>query len=250
MRLFFVSVILAAPFVLLGPGEGMAQSLLDKATNLLKDATKATGGAGGGTGGAVDIAGGLREALKIGSERVIGQVGVENGFFGDPKIKIPLPDTLEKVRGPLRLVGLSGQLDELEHSMNRAAEIASAEVLDLFTGAVEEMTIEDAKGILDGPQDAATQYFKEKTSGQLAERMRPFVDDGISRAGVVQAYDQIASKAGSLTLLADPKKDMSDFVLDKAMDGIFHYIAEEEAAIRANPAKRTTELLRQVFGNS
>jgi hypothetical protein len=195
-----------------------------------------------------EIGAGLKEALRVGSERVVDQLGKADGFNTDPQIHIPLPENLKKVQAALDKVGMSSMVDDLELRLNRAAEAATPKAKKLFGQSIKEMTMDDAKAIYQGPDDAATSYFKGKMSKPLAEEMRPIVEESLAQVGAIQSYDKMMSKYKSLPFVPDAKADLTNHVLDKGMDGIFYYIAKEEAAIRQNPVKRTTELLQRVFG--
>ena len=197
-----------------------------------------------------EIGGGLKEALKIASQHVTGRLGKADGYFKDPAIQIPLPGPLQQVSGALKSMGMSGMLDDLHLKMNRAAEQAAPKALNIFTDAVSKMSISDARGILSGPKDAATQYFRRTTSGNLATAFKPIVDNSLSNVGAVSAFNSVKSQAGSMPLVGGEVKsfDLSDFTVAKALDGLFHYMGVEEAAIRTNPAARSTELLKKVFG--
>lgn len=195
-----------------------------------------------------EIGAGLREALHVGTERVVQQLGAVDGFNLDPAVHIPLPKGLERVQEALATIGLSSLMDDLELRLNRAAELATPAAKQLFFSAIEEMTLADARGILTGPDDSATRYFKGKMSDPLAHAMRPLVDDALKDAGAVQAYDRVMGEYETLPFMPDVKADLSDHVLKLGIDGIFFYIAKEEAAIRNDPVKRTTDLLRRVFG--
>ena len=195
------------------------------------------------------IAAGLKEALRVGSETVVAQLGKTDGFYSDPEIHIPLPENFKTVRNALNKIGMSSMLDDLELRLNRAAEMATPKAKELFLQSIKEMTLDDAMGIYKGPDDAATKYFQNKMSDPLAQTMRPVVEDSLSQVGAVQSYDTIMEKYRSLPFVPDVKADLTNHVIDKGMDGIFHYLALEEAAIRQNPAKRTTDLLKLVFGS-
>jgi hypothetical protein len=223
-------------------------TLLDQGRNLL-------GGAGGGSHAGAglsegEIGGGLKDALKVASQRVVGRVGKADGYNGDPAIRIPLPGPLQQIAGPLKAVGASGMLDDLQLKMNRAAEEAAPKALGIFTDAVGKMSISDARGILSGPKDAATQYFRRTTSDQLTNAFRPIVDKSLANVGAVGALKSVQSQAASLPLAGAGVSGFSltDFTVGKALDGLFHYLATEESAIRTNPAARTTNLLKKVFG--
>jgi len=195
-----------------------------------------------------DMIAGLKDALRVGSERVVAQLGKTDGFNADPKIHIPLPDSMQTVKSALDSAGMGSMMDDLELKMNRAAEAATPKAKKLFGDAVQAMSIEDAEQILNGPQDAATQYFKEKMSAPLSKEMQPIVDKALSQAGAVQAYDSVMGQYKNIPFMPDVKANMNQHVLDFGMQGIFTYMASEEAAIRKDPAKRSTEILKKVFG--
>ncbi len=196
-----------------------------------------------------DMEAGLREALRISSERVVGQLGVRDGFNLDKKIHIPLPKTLGKVDSALSAIGMSGLTDDLELRLNRAAEQATPKAKALFIEAIKEMTIKDAQDILTGNNDAATKYLRRTMGRGLEKEMQPIVSNALSQAGAVQAYDSMMGQYRNIPFMPNVQADLQDYVVEKATDGIFYYIAKEEKAIRENPAKRTTELLRKVFAD-
>jgi hypothetical protein len=196
-----------------------------------------------------EIGSGLKEALSVSTVAVVSQLGQVGGFNDDPAIHIPLPGTLKSVQSTLSKLGMGSMLDDLELRLNRAAEMATPKAKRLFLDAISDMTLEDVRGILNGPDDAATRYFQKKMTPGLIKEMRPIVDESLAEAGAVKAYDRTMGEYNSLPFVPDAKANLTDYVLEKGTDGIFHYIAEEEAAIRNNPAKRTTELLRKVFSN-
>ena len=222
--------------------------LLGTARNLLGS----FGGSGSGSSTSLasgEIVDGLKEALRVGAEKVVAQVGAPDGFNADPAIHIPLTDEMRTVQKWLGKIGMSGMADDLETRMNRAAETASGEAKALFWDSIKQMTLDDAKGILNGPDDAATQYFKGKMSTPLKAKMEPLVDAALTEAGAVKVYDSMMANYKSIPFVPDLKADLKGHVLDKALDGIFLYVAKEEAAIRNNPAARTTDLLKKVFAN-
>jgi hypothetical protein len=198
--------------------------------------------------GTAEIGKGLREALKVGTERVVVQLGRKDGFNNDPAIHIPLPEKMETVKEVLARFGYAGMLDELELRLNRAAESATPRAKELFWQAIADMTMEDAMAIYKGPQDAATRYFEGRMRTPLAESLRPVVEESLAQAGAVRSFDAVMGKYRSLPFVSEVKTDLTGYVVDKALAGIFLYLAKEEAAIRRDPAKRTTELLQQVFG--
>lgn len=243
------TIVLASIVATMVAGEVPAQgSLFDRAKGFLGTMGATESQSSGLSIG--DIASGLREALKVGTERVVARLGRRGGFNTDPEVHIPLPDTLKTVQSALSAVGMSGLADDLELRLNRAAEAATPRAKELFWGAIAEMTLEDARRIYEGPDDAATRYFQGKMSGPLATSMAPVVESALSEAGAVQAYDRVLGEYESLPFVPDVKADLTAYVVEKGLDGIFHYLAKEEAAIRQSPEKRTTELLRRVFGSS
>ena len=193
---------------------------------------------------------GLKDALKVASQRVVGRVGKADGYNGDPVIRIPLPDTLQKMESPLRAIGAGGVLDDLRLKMNRAAEQAAPKALDIFVDAASKMTFDDARTILTGPQDSATQYFRRNTSDSLTTSFRPVVDGALSSVGAVMAFNGVQTRAREIPFIGQTIGNFSltDFTVAKALDGLFHYLAVEEVAIRSNPVARTTDLLKKVFG--
>jgi hypothetical protein len=229
-----------------------ASSWLEKGTKALESfaPTGASTGTSSGISGlpVEEIGAGLKEALKVGAGNVVKQLGAENGFNADPKVHIPLPQSMKTVKGVLGKVGMSSMADDLELRLNRAAEAATPKAKQLFLNAISEMSFDDVKKIYDGPKDAATQYFKGKMTPELAQEMKPVVDNSLVQVGAIQAYDNVMQEYKSLPFVPDVKANLSEYVVEKGMDGIFFYMAQEEAAIRENPAKRTTELLKKVFG--
>ena len=195
-----------------------------------------------------EIGNGLKEALRVGSESVVSQLGQTDGFNLDPAIHIPLPEQFDTVESLLARIGMSSMLDDLELKLNRAAEVATPKAKELFVQAISEMTFEDVMNIYNGPEDAATRYFQDKMTPPLAKEMQPVVEQSLTEVGAVQAYDNVMGEYRSIPFVPDVKADLTIYVIEKGMDGIFHYMAVEEAAIRQNPAKRTTELLQRVFG--
>jgi len=195
-----------------------------------------------------DMIAGLKDALRVGSERVVGQLGKTDGFNADPKIHIPLPENLQTVKSALSAVGMGSMMDDLEVRLNRAAETATPKAKRIFGNAIRSMSFSDAKKILTGPNDAATQYFKGQMSAPLSDEMRPIVKKALSQAGAIQAYDNVMGKYQSLPFMPDVKANLTQHVVQLGLSGIFHYMAEEEAAIRQNPVKRTTSILKKVFG--
>jgi len=196
-----------------------------------------------------EIVAGLKEALVTGSSTVVSQLGQPNGFAGDPRIRIPLPASLQKAKDVASKVGLGGRFDELENKLNEAAEQATPKAKALFLGAVRDMSVADARGILQGPDDAATQYFRGQTGSELQAEMAPIVDDALAQVGAVSTFRSLASRYNRIPGVPPLDANLTDYVVDGGMDGIFTYLAEEEKSIRENPVKRTSEILQRVFGS-
>ncbi|MGI9500528.1 MAG: DUF4197 domain-containing protein [Geminicoccaceae bacterium] len=208
------------------------------------------GSSGSGALGQNEIAAGLKEALKVGTDRVVDDLGTVDGFNADPKVHIPLPKVLAQAQSSLRLIGAADLVDDLELRINRAAEQATPVAKDIFWQAITSLTFEDVNAIYQGPNDAATQYLDRTTRGSLTDAMRPIVDNALADAGAVAAYDSIIERAQIAPFLPDLKTNLTNHVLGRAMDGMFAYLANEEAAIREDPLKRSTALLKRVFGGT
>lgn len=200
--------------------------------------------------GGSEIADAFKQALSIASERVVSQLGTEDGFNGDAAIHIPLPSQLTRVRSALATVGMSATVDDLELRLNRAAEAATPIAKDLFLQSITEMNFADVMDIYNGPNDSATSYFRNTMSGSLSSQMRPIIDNSLQEIGALQLLDQITDRFQPLRMLPDLKSSLVDHVVENGMGGIFYYIAQQEAAIRENPARQTTELLKKVFGSN
>jgi hypothetical protein len=196
-----------------------------------------------------DIVKGLKEALEVGTNNAVALVSRNNGYFKNSKIKIPLPQNVQKAEKLLRGVGFSRQIDEFELSMNRAAERAAPKAKSIFWDAIKKMTFADARNILDGQDDAATSYFRQKTSTQLQSAFKPVVNQSMSEVGVTQAYKTVDQKIRTLPFTESLSFDLDQYVTDKALDGLFLMLAEEEKKIRQDPAARVTDLLKKVFGS-
>lgn len=254
-RAILSASLIAIPFGVMAQGNllNQGQSLLDKVPSGSVPGLPGTPTQSSGTGAGLsqgEIGSGLKDALKVASQKVVGRVGRTDGYNADPAIRIPLPGPLQQIQGPLKTMGAGSMLDDLQVKMNRAAEQAAPKALDIFTDAASKMTISDAQGILHGPNDAATQYFKRTTSGSLTTSFRPIVDNALSGVGAAGVFQSVQAKAASIPMAGQEVQGFSltDFTVGKALDGLFHYLAQEEAAIRTNPAARTTDLLKRVFG--
>jgi hypothetical protein len=202
----------------------------------------------GGTLTTAEIDAGLREALVVATTNVASQLGRENGYFGDQRIRIPLPKTYREVQRNLAVVGASGPLDDVELRLNRAAEAAVPEARALILGAVRNMTIEDALGILRGGDTAATDFLRARTETQLAAAFTPHVRTALSQSGAFRSMESYLSGIGLGGTTSSVQADLTSHAVGLGLDGIFLYVAEEEKKIRENPLARTTDLLRKVFG--
>ena len=221
---------------------------MDKSKSLLQKFGAPSGLTGGSALTSAEIGKGLKEALRVGTGRVVDTLGRANGFNGSSDVHIPLPGALGTVNKTLSRIGLSSMTDDLELRLNRAAEAAVPRAKKLFGKAITDMTFDDVKRIYNGPKDSATRYFQGKMTPPLMTSMRPVVDQELAKAGAVQSYDKVMGSYRSIPFVPDAKSNLTDYVLEKALDGVFLFLAREEAAIRENPAKRTTALLKKVFG--
>jgi len=194
-----------------------------------------------------DIAGALKDALTVGSTNVVSQLSAAGGFNSDSNIRIPLPDSLQTIQETMNKFGMGSSLNNLENKLNEAAETATEKAKPLFVNAIKELSWDDVKTILNGPDDAATQYFKSKMSSPLSTEMKPIVDASLNEVGAIKAYNSAIGEYKSLPLVPDVQADLTQHVLNKGIDGIFYYLAIEEKAIREDPTKRTTDLLKKVF---
>ena len=190
----------------------------------------------------------LRQALTQGASAAVASLGKKDGFLGNPKVKIPLADSLAQAEKLMRTFGMGKYADELITTMNRAAEAAVPEARQLLVDAVKQMTLQDAKAILTGGDDSATQYFKRTTSGPLTERFLPIVKQATEKVKLADKYNRYAKRAAKLGLLDKEDASLEHYVTQKALDGLFLMIAEEERAIRKDPVGQASSLLRKVFG--
>ncbi|MGD9801522.1 MAG: DUF4197 domain-containing protein [Parvularculaceae bacterium] len=208
-------------------------------------------GAGGGLTQA-DAAAGIRAALNNGVASAISTIGVTDGFLLNNLIHIPLPKTLKDMQSSLSKIGLSGPLDTLETQLNRGAEAAVPKARSIFVDAISQMSISDAIGIVRGGNNAATDYLKERTFTPLTGLFTPIMTTALEQAGAIKTLDSLSARLKAIPLApklgADAKTDLIRHGVQFGLDGMFVYVAKEEAAIRANPAKRTSEILRKVFG--
>jgi hypothetical protein len=190
----------------------------------------------------------LRQALTQGASAAVASLGRLDGFLGNPKVRIPLPESLQTAEKLMRKLGMSKYADELVTTMNRAAEAAVPEARQLLVDAVKQMTLQDAKAILTGGDDSATQYFKRTTSAPLTEKFLPIVKQATEKVQLADKYNRYAKRAAKLGLLDKEDASLEHYVTQKALDGLFLMIAEEERAIRKDPVGQASGLLRKVFG--
>ncbi|MDA0224863.1 MAG: DUF4197 domain-containing protein [Proteobacteria bacterium] len=216
---FLAALILAAP----------AWAQLDRITNT--EATK-----------------GLRAALEKGAQVAVANLGRNDGFFGNDKVKIPLPESLQTAERMLRNFGMGRYADELVLTMNRAAEAAVPEARKLLVDAVKTMSVRDAKGILTGGETAGTEYFKRTTSDPLRARFLPIVKKATAKVGLAQKYNEYAEKGARFGLVDKEAANIDSYVTQKALDGLFLMIAEEEKKIRQDPVGTASNILKKVFG--
>jgi len=191
---------------------------------------------------------GLKQALNDGSAAAVARLGVDNGFFANPRVKIPLPPSLQRVESGLRAFGMRRQADELVLAMNRAAEAAVPEAKQLLADAVKKMSVQDAKGILGGGDTAATDYFRRATRSQLSQRFLPIVKQATDRVGLAQQYNALAGQGVALGLVKEDEGSIESYVTQKALDGLYFMIGEQEKAFRKDPVGASSSIVRKVFG--
>ncbi len=195
-----------------------------------------------------DATAGLKAALNSGAAAAVESLGRTDGFWANPKVRIPLPDQLQRVRSALRLIGKAEEIDALELAINRAAEQAVPQAKTLLGNAVKSMSVDDAKQILRGGDDSVTQFFKSKTAPQLSERFLPIVRQVTQRSGLAQQYNALAGQGAALGLVKPEQATVERYVTQKALDGLYTMIAEEEKKIRDNPLAAGSDIIRRVFG--
>lgn len=208
---------------------------------------KNPGAAAGASSLTADTAG-IKEALAIGTEKAVKSLGRENGYFGNAAVKILMPSSLQKVAEVARMAGYQKQVDEFVLSMNRAAEAAVPLAAKTFGDAIRDMTLEDVQGILAGGNTAATDFFRRKTSDKLYTAFKPVVSQKVGEVGATKAYKDMMGRYQTVPLMGGQSLDLDDYVTKKSLDGLFFVVGQEEKKIRTNPAARTTDLLKQVFG--
>ncbi|MBA4175106.1 MAG: DUF4197 domain-containing protein [Leptothrix sp. (in: Bacteria)] len=195
-------------------------------------------------------AAGIKEALAIGVDKAVASLSRKDGYFANAAVKILMPDRIRKVADVARKVGFQRQVDEFVLSMNRAAESAAPLASRHFADAIREMSLSDARAIVTGGETSATDYFSGKTRDKLYGAFKPVVARQVGEVGATRAYKNLMDRYEKVPLVGRQSVDLDDYVTNKSLDGLFHMVAQEEKAIRSNPAARTTELLKKVFGRS
>lgn len=194
-----------------------------------------------------EAANALKQALEQGTVKGVGVVSKVDGYFKNPEIKIPFPPEAQNVEEKLRAFGLSNQVDEAILSLNRAAEDAASEAKDIFVAAIKALTIQDAINIVKGEQDAATRFLERETTAQLTARFSPIIDASLKKVNATKYWSDVMERYNKIPLVKKVETDLTAYVTEKAIDGLFVMIAQEELNIRENPGARTTELLKKVF---
>ncbi len=205
-----------------------------------------------GTGGVLsdsDIAAGLKQALEIGTGNASKKLNETNGYYGDPLVKIPFPAEAQRVVDKLEQLGMERQINEFVLKLNRGAEKAAKEAAPIFVNAIKAMTITDARGILAGPENAATQFFREKTSQSLYDKFSPVIRNTLEEVKAATLWETITSTYNKIPLVTKVNTDLTDYATNKALDGLFLKLAGEEKKIRTDPTARVTELLKRVFSS-
>ncbi len=195
-----------------------------------------------------EASGGLKAALIQGAIKAVGQLSAVDGFFGNAEVKIALPDSMKKAEKAMRMFGMGKQADELVLKMNRAAEAAVPEAKALLIDSVKKMSVDDAKAILTGGDDAATQYFKKTTSDLMAGKFLPIVKKATENVQLAQQYNKFAEMGSKFGVVKKDQVNLEQYVTQKALDGVYLMMAKEEAAIRKDPVKQASSLLKKVFG--
>ena len=191
----------------------------------------------------------LRTTLSKGADAAVGSLGKTDGFLGNPAVRIKLPEYLENSKGLLKMMGMGSQLDEMEVSMNRAAEAAVPQAKAVLKKTIQNMTVEDAKQVLGGGDTAVTDFFRSKSQGDLYTQLLPIVKGKTAQVGLAQQYNALAEKGSRFGLVKAEDANLEGYVTNKALDALFLMVAEEEKAIRANPVAAGSAVLKKVFGS-
>jgi hypothetical protein len=231
----------------------LSQDSVKKKSSLFGKVTSAVNSAKGGSGSSLsteEIVSGLKEALSLGAKKSADKLSAADGFFKDAAVKVLMPPEAQKVEKTLRGIGAGKLVDDAILSFNRAAEDASKSAAPIFADAVKKMSIADALGILKGADTSATSYLKKATTASLTTAFKPSIDSSLAKVGATRYWALVVEKYNSLpTTFNKVNSDLPAYVTQKALSGIFHYVADEEKKIRSNPAARVTDILKKVFAN-
>lgn len=203
------------------------------------------------TGGTItdqEAANGLTEALVQGATHGSDLLSVVNGYLGNPQVKIPFPPEAQKIENTLRDLGLNKMCDDVINSINHAAENAAVEAKPILINSIRQMTINDAMNILFGANDAATEYLKKTTTAQLTAKFKPVIDNSLSKVGATKYWSDAVNYYNKIPLIEDMNPDLSGYVTQKALDGLFYMIEQEELKIRQDPGSRVSDIVQKVFG--
>ncbi|WP_068829328.1 DUF4197 domain-containing protein [Pseudomonas sp. BMS12] len=195
-----------------------------------------------------DASGGLKDALTQGAQLAVKQLGRPGGFSNNDEVRIELPGKLGKAAKTMKMMGMGAEVEELEASMNKAAEAAVPQAQAILVDSVKKMTVTDAKAILAGGDDSATQYLNKSSREAIRAKFLPIVKQATDKVGLVQQYNSFAGQAAAFGVVDAKSAKVEDYVTEKALDGLFKMIAEQEASIRQNPAGAATSLAKKVFG--
>ncbi len=220
----------------------------ESANKILQDASNVLLGSSDGTPSSLEIGNGLKEALEVGIAEGANRLSVQDGYLGNSLVKVLLPPEAQKVESTLRSLGLGSMVDKTIESLNRGAENAAKEAAPIFVSAIKSMTIQDATSILLGNQDAATSYLKSSTSTQLTNAFTPVIENSLNEVNATKYWSEMITRYNKIPLVEDVNPDLTAYVTDKALDGLFLMVAKEELKIRENVGSRTTDLLQKVFG--
>ena len=221
---FFVALVLAA-FLCASPAPGALQGITSR-----------------------EAASGLKAALERGATAAVARLGRTDGFFANPQVKIPLPESMQRAEKVMRRMGMGRSADELILALNRAAEAAVPHAKELFIDSVRRMSVQDAKAILQGGETAGTAYFRRTTEGELRKRFLPIVKQSTAKVGLAQQYNEYAEKGAAFGLVKKEDANLDNYVTQKALDGLFLMVGEEEKRIRKDPVRAGTDIAKKVFG--
>lgn len=244
--ILFIGTLLFAPT----PSVGGWLDIKEKLGKVIEKEKGSLGLKGGGKGlSDKKVAQGLKDALRVGTKNTVNKTGKKNGYFKNPKIKIPMPEELKKIEKLARKTGQGKRADKFILSMNKAAEAAAPEAKEIFLNAISDMTFKDVKKIYKGNDRAATEYFKDKTSKSLRSAFAPIIKNSTDKFGVTKKYKKFVGKNSKLFALMGQKPfDPDEYVTTKALEGLFIILGEEEQKIRTDPKARVTDILKEVFG--